>query len=52
MGEAGYKRVQAFYRIDQMKAVYKEIYQEFAEKQGQSWSEEPFDLKLEQEQDK
>ena len=48
MGEAGYKRVQAFYRIDQMKAVYKEIYQEFAEKQGQIWSEEPFDLELEQ----
>lgn len=48
MGEAGYKRVQAFYRIDQMKVVYKEIYQEFAEKQGQIWSEEPFDLELEQ----
>lgn len=48
MGEAGYKRVQEFYRIDQMKAVYKEIYQEFAEKQGQIWSEEPFDLELEQ----
>lgn len=48
MGEAGYKRVQAFYRIDRMKAVYKEIYQEFAEKQGQIWSEEPFDLELEQ----
>ena len=51
MGEAGYKRVQAFYRIDQMKAVYKKIYQEFAEKQGQIWSEEPFDLELEQGQD-
>ena len=42
MGEAGYKRVNAFYRIEQMKAVYQEIYQGFADKQGLTWTEEPF----------
>lgn len=42
MGQAGYKRVMAFYRIEQMKAVYREIYQGFSEKQGVPWSEEPF----------
>ena len=42
MGEAGYKRVMAFYRIEQMKAVYKEIYQKFAEQHHQEWTDEPF----------
>ena len=42
MGEAGYQRVMAFYRIEQMKAVYKEIYQKFADQQHQTWTEEPF----------
>ena len=47
MGEAGYKRVHAFYRIDQMKEVYREIYQEFAQKKGVTWSEESFVLETE-----
>ena len=34
MGEAGYKRVTSFYRIEQMKETYKEIYRRFAEKTG------------------
>lgn len=37
MGEAGYRRVNAFYRIEQMKAVYQEIYQGFAEKHKIPW---------------
>lgn len=45
MGEAGYKRVMAFYRIEQMKDVYAQIYKEFARKQGIEWKEEPFELK-------
>lgn len=44
MGEAGYKRVHAFYRIEQMKAVYQEIYRGFAEQQKADWSEEAFHL--------
>ena len=44
MGEAGYRRVNAFYRIEQMKAVYQEIYQGFAEKHKIPWTEEPFRL--------
>ena len=44
MGEAGYKRVNAFYRIEQMKAVYQDIYKEFSEKQGIAWTEEPFSI--------
>lgn len=47
MGEAGYKRVMAFYRIEQMKAVYREIYQGFADRQGVPWSEEPFRIEAE-----
>lgn len=42
MGEAGYKRVMAFYRIEQMKAVYADIYKGFAEKLKIEWTEEPF----------
>ena len=47
MGEAGYKRVHAFYRIDQMKEVYREIYQGFAKEKELIWSEDPFVLELE-----
>ncbi len=42
MGEAGYQRVMAFYRIEQMKEVYKEIYQKFAAQHHQGWTDEPF----------
>ena len=45
MGEAGYKRVNAFYRIEQMKDVYREIYKELSEKQKLTWTEEPFGLR-------
>lgn len=44
MGEAGYRRVMAFYRIEQMKAVYKEIYQKFAAKHQKPWTDEPFKI--------
>ena len=44
MGEAGYRRVNAFYRIEKMKAVYQEIYQGFAKKHKIPWTEEPFRL--------
>ena len=45
MGEAGYQRVTSFYRIEQMKETYKEIYRRFAEEQQVEWTEEPFQLK-------
>ena len=45
MGQAGLKRVNGFYRIEQMKEVYKNIYKGFAAKHGLEWSEEPFKLK-------
>nr|WP_296960277.1 GT4 family glycosyltransferase PelF [uncultured Mediterraneibacter sp.] len=44
MGEAGYKRVMAFYRIEQMKEVYAEIYKDFAAQQKLEWTEEPFEI--------
>ena len=44
MGEAGYKRVMAFYRIEQMKEVYAEIYKDFAAQQKLEWTEEPFGI--------
>ena len=31
-----------FYRIEQMKEVYKEIYQKFAARHHQGWTDEPF----------
>ena len=34
-----------FYRIEQMKETYKEIYRRFAEEQQVEWTEEPFQLK-------
>ena len=46
MGEAGYKRVNAFYRIDQMKDVYREIYKGFSDSQNLSWTEESFKISV------
>ena len=46
MGEAGYRRVNALYRIDQMKEVYREIYKEFSDRQNLSWTEEPFQISV------
>ena len=45
MGEAGYRRVNAFYRIEQMKAVYQDIYKGFAEQHKIPWTEEPFQIR-------
>ena len=46
MGEAGYKRVNAFYRIEQMKAVYQEIYKGvFGSSRRLEWTEEPFSIR-------
>lgn len=42
MGENGYQRVMAFYRIEEMKETYKSLYQGFAKAQGIEWSEEDF----------
>lgn len=42
MGENGYKRVMAFYTIEEMQRKYEEIYQDFAEWKGLEWPEEPF----------
>ena len=39
MGEIGYQRVMAFYRIEQMKAVYQQIYEEFEKNEDESWPE-------------
>lgn len=39
MGEAGYARVMRFYRIEQMKGVYREIYKKFAEEKRLEWQE-------------
>ena len=44
MGEAGYKRVMTFYRIEQMKEKYKELYQQFAKDKGLDWTEENFEI--------
>ena len=39
MGEIGYQRVMAFYRIDQMKAVYQQIYEAFEKNEDETWPE-------------
>jgi glycosyltransferase involved in cell wall biosynthesis len=44
MGENGYRRVMAGYRLSDMQETYRNIYQEFAEEAGISWSEEPFSI--------
>ena len=49
MGEAGYQRVMAFYRIEQMRDVYTDIYKKFAEQQNIKWPEEKFELQFKNE---
>lgn len=44
MGESGYQRVMSFYEIEQMKAVYEEIYQGFAQEKQLDWKDEPFEI--------
>ncbi len=42
MGEAGYKRVMEKYKIEDMKATYRQLYQDFARLMDIPWTEEPF----------
>ena len=42
MGENGYRRLMAKYRIEDMQEVYRNIYKDFAAKQNIEWTEEPF----------
>jgi glycosyltransferase involved in cell wall biosynthesis len=44
LGENGYRRVMAKYKLSDMHETYREIYQESAEASGIPWSEEPFEL--------
>ncbi len=39
MGECGYKRVTAGYRIEHMRKTYRDIYKDFAESMGLAWEE-------------
>lgn len=41
MGEIGYRRVTAGYRIEQMQETYWKIYKDFAESMNLPWEEEP-----------
>lgn len=52
MGEAGYQRAMAFYRIEQMRDVYTNIYKDFAKQQNIEWPEQPFDIEEEIEKEK
>jgi glycosyltransferase involved in cell wall biosynthesis len=45
MGENGYRRVMAKYKIEDMKATYEGIYRDFAKQLEISWSEEKFEIK-------
>lgn len=45
MGENGYRRVMAYYKIEQMKETYTDIYKTFSDKQGIPWTTEPFVVK-------
>ncbi|MCD7738923.1 MAG: GT4 family glycosyltransferase PelF [Lachnospiraceae bacterium] len=42
MGENGYRRVMAKYKIEDMRETYRKIYQDFAESMGLEWTEEEF----------
>ena len=45
MGQNGLRRVNGFYRIEQMKEVYRNIYKEFADQQQIEWTEKPFEIR-------
>ncbi len=45
MGECGYERVKRRYRIEQMKEVYKDIYEAVGWEYGATWPEEIFDIR-------
>lgn len=44
MGENGYKRLMAKYRIEDMKETYQKIYCNAAKELGLDWTEEPFEI--------
>lgn len=44
MGENGYQRVMAKYRIEQMRETYQRIYMEFTKDMGLAWTEEIFQI--------
>lgn len=44
MGQAGKRRVNAFYRMEQMHEVYEDIYRQFADEKKLEWSQEPFEI--------
>jgi glycosyltransferase involved in cell wall biosynthesis len=44
MGENGYRRVMAGYKLSDMQETYRNIYQDFAEEAKIPWSEEPFSI--------
>jgi glycosyltransferase involved in cell wall biosynthesis len=44
LGENGYRRVMAKYKLSDMHETYRAIYRESAEASGIPWSEEPFEL--------
>lgn len=41
MGENGYRRVMAKYRVEYMQKTYWEIYRDFAVNMNLEWSEDP-----------
>lgn len=45
LGENGYQRVTAGYRIEQMKETYQSIYSDFARSMGMMWSEDKFEIR-------
>lgn len=44
MGEAGYKRVMAGYKLEDMKKTYEQIYMRFSDELGLYWGEEKFTI--------
>lgn len=44
MGENGYRRLMAKYRIEDMKETYQKIYSEFAKGIGLAWTEDRFTI--------
>lgn len=47
MGENGYQRVMHGYRVEDMSAVYENIYRDFVLKRGEKWPTEPFHIEKE-----
>lgn len=45
MGEAGYNRVMAFYKLEDMKKTYEKIYKRFSEEINMLWTEDKFQIR-------